>query len=223
MNNSPVSGDITLEKKPSKKRVYTFLAMLFAFASALLLWFYVLGYDSPYYEKEFNVPVNVEGESALRESMGYTVLSDFSFTIKVTVSGTQTEVNKLRSSDIKAFVDVSGVTVSGNNTLPISVRVSNENEITVVEKSVESAVIFIDTPPITIRAGFSSMIHAFSPSARSTTYRRTNSGSHINSRAECPWSVSIQIPPHIRSKQPRARHRHSGPSGRTVKCPISPA
>ncbi|MDD4125484.1 MAG: CdaR family protein [Eubacteriales bacterium] len=144
MNSYSASNGITLEKKPSKKRIYTFFVMLVAFASALLLWFYVLGYDSPYYKKEFDVPVVVEGVSSLRESMGYTVISDFGFSIKVTVSGTQNEVNKLRSSDIKAFVDVSGVTVPGNNTLPVNVTVSNENEITVEAKSVDSAVIFID-------------------------------------------------------------------------------
>ncbi len=144
MNNNSASNEINLEKKPSKNRIYTFLVMLVAFASALLLWFYVLGYDSPYYEKEFSVPVEVEGLSALRNNMGFTVISDFGFSIKVVVSGTQAEVNKLRSTDIKAYVDVSGVTVPGNNTIPINVAVVNENEITVVEKSVDSAVIFID-------------------------------------------------------------------------------
>lgn len=148
MNNqssySPPDTGITLEKKPGKKRIYTFLVMLVAFISALLLWFYVLGYDSPNYEKEFDVPVMVEGVSELRETKGYTVISDFGFSIRVTVSGTQTEVNKLRSSDIRAFVDVSQVTVPGNNTLPINVTVKNENQITVKDKSMESAVIFID-------------------------------------------------------------------------------
>ena len=148
MNNqssySPPDTGITLEKKPGKKRIYTFLVMLVAFISALLLWFYVLGYDSPNYEKEFDVPVMVEGVSELRETKGYTVISDFGFSIRVTVSGTQTEVNKLRSSDIRAFVDVSQVSVPGNNTLPINVTVKNENQITVKDKSMESAVIFID-------------------------------------------------------------------------------
>lgn len=139
-----IAKEIILEKTPGKKRVYTFFVMLFAFVSALLLWFYVLGYDSPYYEKEFDVPVTVEGVWELRETMGYTVISDFGFSIKVTLSGTQTEINKLRSSDIKAFVDVSGVTTPGNNTLPINVTVKNENQITVKDKSLESAVIFID-------------------------------------------------------------------------------
>ena len=78
-------------------------------------------------------------------------------------------------------------------------------------------------PPITMRAGFSSMMHAFKPIAKSTTYRRTNPGSCISSCAGFPWSGSIQIPAHIRSKHPRAPHRHSGPSGRIVICPISPA
>ncbi len=145
--NGAYGGDqngIILEKRPSKGRLYSFFVTLIAFASSLLLWFYVLGYDSPHYEKEFNVAVSVSGEATLRENMGFTVLSDFGFSIKVVVSGPQTEVNKLRAGDIKAFVDVSEVSEPGNNTLPISVTVANKNGVTVTEKSVESAIIFID-------------------------------------------------------------------------------
>lgn len=144
MNDDVVSSEIILEKRPSKNRVYGFFVMLVAFASSLLLWFYVLGYDSPNYEKEFTVLVEVQGVSELRAKKGFTVISDFGFSIKVVVTGAQTEVNKLRGGDIKAYVDVSQVTFPGNNTLPIHVSVPNENEITVAEKSIEAAVVFID-------------------------------------------------------------------------------
>ena len=112
--------------------------------SAIVLWLYVLGYDSPNYEKEFNVAVTAEGESELRAEKGYTIVSDFGFNIKVTVSGPQSEVNMLRADDIKAYIDVSGVTAAGNNSLPIYVVLPNENKLAVAAKSVESAVVFID-------------------------------------------------------------------------------
>ena len=130
--------------KKTKSRAFTLFVIVIAVLSAIVLWLYVLGYDSPNYEKEFNVAVTAEGESELRAEKGYTVVSDFGFNIKVTVSGPQSEVNMLRADDIKAYIDVSGVTQAGNNSLPIYVVLPNENKLAVASKSVESAVVFID-------------------------------------------------------------------------------
>lgn len=143
MNDFPVSGEISAVKKRSHT-AFTLFVIIIAALSAIILWLYVLGYDSPNYEKEFTVEVSVEGESTLRADKGYTILSDFGFSIKVTVSGPQTEVNKLKAEDIKAYIDVSGVTSPGNNYLPIYVVLPNENKLAVSEKSVETAVVYID-------------------------------------------------------------------------------
>ena len=104
--------------KKRKNRIFTLFVIIIAVLSAIVLWIYVLGYDSPNYEKEFNVTVTAEGESKLREEKNYTIISDFGFSIKVTVSGPQTEVNMLRAEDIRAYIDVSGVTTRGSNSLP---------------------------------------------------------------------------------------------------------
>ena len=130
--------------KKTKNRLFTFFAIIIAAISAVVLWLYVLGYDSPNYEKEFNVPVTVEGESELRMKSGLTIISEFGFNIKVTVSGPQTEVNKLRADDIKAYIDISSVTEAGKCSLPIYVTLPNENKIAVSKKSVEEAIVYID-------------------------------------------------------------------------------
>lgn len=143
MNDFPVSGELRTVKKRSHT-VFTLFGIIIAVLSAMILWLYVLGYDSPNYEKEFTVEVSVEGESALRADKGYTILSDFGFSVKVTVSGSQTEVNKLKAEDIKAYIDVSGVSSPGNNYLPIYVVLPNENKLAVAEKSAETAVVYID-------------------------------------------------------------------------------
>lgn len=130
--------------KKTGARLFTFFAIIIAAVSAVVLWLYVLGYDSPNYEKEFNVPVTVEGESELRQSAGLTIISEFGFNIKVTVSGPQTEVNKLRADDIKAYIDVSSVAKAGKCSLPIYVTLPNENKIAVSRKSVEEAIVYID-------------------------------------------------------------------------------
>ena len=137
-------SELVYEKKTEKKNNHSFLALIFAFISALLLWFYVLGYDSPNYQKEFSVAIDIQGESILRETQGYTILSDTDVSVKVTVSGPQSVVNKLRDGDITAYIDVSGVTEAGSNRLPIQVLLPDENNLTVKSLNVDSAVVYID-------------------------------------------------------------------------------
>ena len=132
------------EKNGKKKNNHSFLALIFAFVSALLLWFYVLGYDSPNYQKEFTVNVELQGESVLRETSGYTILSDPNISVKVVVSGPQSVVNKLRDADITSFVDVSEVTGPGSNLLPIQVVLPDENNLSVKSLNVDFAAVYID-------------------------------------------------------------------------------
>lgn len=136
----------TVEKTSSGQthsRFYTFFVMLISLLCAVLLWFYVLGYDSPDFEKKFlQIPVSVIGNDELTEKTGYTVISDMSFSFDVTVSGKKTDVNSMRDSDITAYVDVSGVTSEGGIYLPVNVVVPNG--ITVTKQSVSNAYLFID-------------------------------------------------------------------------------
>lgn len=138
------NGEAVSKDNKTGKSISSLLMIIVSCLSAMLLWFYVLGYDSPNYEKDFIVNVSLTGESTLREKTGLTVLSDFGFTIKVTVSGPQSEVNKLRDSDLSAYVDVSDVTTTGNNSLPVNVTLPNQNQLVVSEKSSDNAIVYID-------------------------------------------------------------------------------
>lgn len=151
-------SELNIEKKQKKKKNHSFPALIFAFVSALLLWFYVLGYDSPNYQKEFTVTVAINGESVLRETKGYTILSDTDISVKAVVSGPQSVVNKLRDTDITAFVDVSEVTEAGSNQLPIQIVLPDENNLSVKSLSVDYAVVYIDksvTAEIPVRVDIS--------------------------------------------------------------------
>ena len=97
-------------KKLDRQRILTFTVMLGAFVLAILLWFYVLGYDSPNFEKRFaGIDVSVSGAAELKEKNGFAVLSEFSFTVDVTVAGKKTDVNRLSSDDINAYIDISSL------------------------------------------------------------------------------------------------------------------
>ena len=130
-------------EKKSHSRLYSFLVLIISLLCAVLLWLYVLGYDSPDFEKKFSqIPVTIIGNTELAEKTGYTVISDMTFSFDVTVSGKKTDVNSMRDTDITAYIDVSGVTTEGGIYLPVTVIVPNG--ITVASQSVSEAYLYID-------------------------------------------------------------------------------
>ncbi len=133
----------TNESGASKSKIYTLFVIIIAIICSVLLWLYVLGYDSPDFEKKFSqIPVTLVGTDELYEKTGYGVLGGLDFSFDVTVAGKKTDVNSMRDVDITAYVDVSGVTLQGGTYLPINVVVPNG--ITVSAKSVSSAYLVID-------------------------------------------------------------------------------
>ncbi len=130
-------------KSQAHPRLYAFAVMIIALLCAVLLWLYVLGYDSPDFEKKFSqISVTVVGNDELTERTGYTVISDMTFSFDVTVAGKKTDVNSMRETDITAYVDVSKVESEGGIYLPVNVIVPNG--ITVKSQSVSQAYLFID-------------------------------------------------------------------------------
>ena len=59
-------------EKKSHSRLYGFLVLIISLLCAVLLWLYVLGYDSPDFEKKFSqIPVTIIGNTELAEKTGY--------------------------------------------------------------------------------------------------------------------------------------------------------
>ncbi|MEG1743484.1 MAG: CdaR family protein, partial [Clostridia bacterium] len=131
----------TAKSKNGKK--YTFAVVFIASICAILLWLYVLGYESPNYDKNFTqVEVTVIGVNDLIEKTGFTVLTDLSFSFDVTLTGRKTDINSLRTKDITAYVNVANVKKPGEIYLPVEVKVPNG--VKVVNQSSSSACIYID-------------------------------------------------------------------------------
>ena len=130
-------------KTLDKQRVLTFSVMLGAFLLAILMWFYVLGYDSPNFEKRFaGIDVSVSGAAELKEKNGFAVLSEFSFTVDVTVAGKKTDVNRLSSDDIRAYIDISSLTENGR--VPVRIQVDLPNGIRLASLSTDTVYIYVD-------------------------------------------------------------------------------
>lgn len=129
--------------RTDKRKIGTFLTVLLAVISAIVLWFFAIDYDSPDYSKTFtNIAIGVTGEQELRQNLGYTLLDQPNLTVDVTIAGKRTDVNKVRASDITAVIDLSSVAAAGEN--KFSVQITAPNGTTVTSQSVREIRLYVD-------------------------------------------------------------------------------
>ncbi len=103
--------------------------LIVAFVVSLTLWFYVADYDT-IEEKTFtNIPV----ELIYPTKEGLVVESGEGKLINVTVHGKKADLKAMRSDDIRAYVDLSGVRQDGEMNAEIIVELPND--ITLVENN----------------------------------------------------------------------------------------
>lgn len=109
--------------------------------SSLFIWLYVTGTQEEDIRRSFSdVDVVLTGAQSLQDSKNFVVTAVDVNTVSVTISGTRANIGGLSSDDIKAVIDLSKITMTGNNmraytlTFPDSV---NAGAIQVVSKSPE--------------------------------------------------------------------------------------
>lgn len=122
MQNVPLPEAENGEKAVSGRRKISIGYLAVAFIAALTLWFYVADYDT-IVEKTFtNIPVELiyptKGDIVVESGEGKL--------ISVTVTGKKADINELKSEDIRAYVDVSGVTKDGEFDAEIIVELPND-------------------------------------------------------------------------------------------------
>ncbi|MBO4366305.1 MAG: hypothetical protein J5843_01475 [Clostridia bacterium] len=137
--NTPAKTGSAMQRFADSRaaKILLFIASLFG---AFLLWIYAMGYDSEATTQVFTgIPVELTGTNA----GGYTVAeTDFSLSIDVTASGTRSELSSVTSADFRAYVDISGVSGAGYNTLPI--HVVEPNALNVTHLSTANVTLYID-------------------------------------------------------------------------------
>ncbi len=124
-----------------------------SFILAFALWFYVVGQMNPPMKKTYrDITITLTNEQSLNDS-GLAVLNSSEDSLRVTVSGKRSAVNKLSKADIVATVDLTNA-AEGTNTLPIDLKIPENieidnqslNEITVkVEDRITSTI------PVTVK------------------------------------------------------------------------
>lgn len=112
------SKNINEPKKASKAS--NIIALAVCFVIAFLVWFYVMQTESPEYEETFvRVPVAVENVNQLTSVSKLSVISGWDHTASVTVKGRKSDIAKINENDLKLYVDVSGLDVSGEKSVEV--------------------------------------------------------------------------------------------------------
>lgn len=115
------------KKRPDgeKTRPYSFLVVLFSVFVALVLWFYVQEAEAPDYKKTFTeVPVTLQSLSS-----SFSVIEGGESRVDITLIGKRSDLNKLKASDLEAYLDLGGITRSGHYQPEISVMVPEGTEL----------------------------------------------------------------------------------------------
>lgn len=127
-----------------KEKKGNFVARICALLLAIILWFYVMRVDSPTYERAFDyIPINLTGTEEMLSESGFSVISGYDGVVSVTLSGKQSDINRLKTSEIEASVDLSSVTQSGEHHLPISV--TTKSGIKVIGYEPTAVEVYVDT------------------------------------------------------------------------------
>lgn len=124
-----------------------FLAAVLSVAIAFALWGYVITVESPGFEGTFtNVPVVLQSEGLL-EDRGLMVTKVMTPDVDLRLSGNRTDVNKLTSSNIGVYADVSGIIDAGEHKLSYNYSFPGDvanNAITVQNRDPEFITVLVE-------------------------------------------------------------------------------
>ena len=118
-------------------------AKILCVLAAVALWFYVVGTNTTIEEKVFeNVAVAIRGTEALESELGLSVISGRDYVVNLTLQGARSDMDRIHSEDITAYVDVSDIKESGEHTLNVAVDVPGG--VSVVSQSVSIIRLYVD-------------------------------------------------------------------------------
>ncbi|MBQ7124828.1 MAG: hypothetical protein IJO00_00560 [Clostridia bacterium] len=128
------NGSLTIKRN----KTLDFIAKILCLIIAFFIWYYVAETDSSELEGHFSsVPVEIVNKSQ------FSVLSGGDATVDLKISGKRNIINKLIASDIRVFVDMSGITEAGKHKFNLQYELPNG--VTLVETSTDSIIVYADS------------------------------------------------------------------------------
>ena len=134
--------EITKPEKIKKPKSGIWLK-IFSVLTAVLIWFWVVGVNSQITQKKFaSIPVKFDNLTEMRDNYGYSIIVEKELYIDVTLEGKSADLNRIKSEEIYAYIDLGRVSQAGEISLPIEIK--EMDYAYVAEQSQSSTLLYID-------------------------------------------------------------------------------
>lgn len=110
---------------------------------AVIIWIYCVNMNENDVVTTFTVKLNVVGTESMSEGMAMYSTGNVS-EVKLTVQGTNRDINKYSASDYSAYIDVSQIDTIGWSTLKIVTNLPEGSSLSLVSKDVDTVSVFAD-------------------------------------------------------------------------------
>ncbi len=133
-------GNLTVKRN----KTADFIAKILCVLAAFIIWFFAAQNDTAVFEEVFpSVPVEIVNNSK------FSVLSGDGVTVDIVLSGKRSIINKISSSDLRAYVDMSAVEEAGK--YKFDVQYELPNGVTFVKSTSNSITVYADnTSSVTV-------------------------------------------------------------------------
>ncbi len=112
---------------------------LFSVVIAIVIWFIIVQYVNPEDTRKLeNVRIEVNTVDSIPVNEGLVLVTDYDKSMTITYTAGRDVIAMLNTEKIKAYVDLSGATKSGEYSFPVKVDTGGQN-ITVVDQSIKEA------------------------------------------------------------------------------------
>ncbi|MCL2096633.1 MAG: hypothetical protein FWH10_06995 [Oscillospiraceae bacterium] len=129
--------------KNIKKSKGDFFLKIISALTAVLIWFWVVGFESQVTQRRFaSIPVEIKNQNEMKSNYGYSMLVDKELYIDVILEGKSAHLNRLKPQDIEAYIDLNRVSQSGEQSLPIEIK--EMDYVHVADQSQSSTLLYID-------------------------------------------------------------------------------
>ena len=149
MEEMKQSADGTYVVKTKKK--VNILAFIGCFLLAFIIWIYVMNvrmYDNT---KTFSVKLDIKGESHLLNDKSFSIFGASETFVKVTVQGSNADLQKYSETDFRVYIDVTNVEKKGVNSLNIVVETPSK-AISVISTDPIQTTVYVDEKVSNVKA-----------------------------------------------------------------------
>ena len=108
---------------------------------SIVIWLLVVQYVNPEDTRKLeNIPIQVNTIDSVPVGEGLVLVTNFKKSVTITYTASRDVIAMLNTDNIKAYVDLSGATKSGEYSFPVKVDTGGQN-ISVIDQTVKEAVL----------------------------------------------------------------------------------